>query len=232
MALVDIVNEDGSLTGEFMDRERIHSVKDKKSGRGYLHRVAVGLVFNPKGDRLLYVEGGKGKEYRQNIFWPFVGEHIERGEDGFSAMQRGFKEELGIEVPSEDYIVPGITGAVDLSGLPGFRNVENVVYSIAVIRHDPKKHGLITPGHEIGRVEFRPATFLEMSRELKKYPYEFGRDLMRAKYDGEKAFRGTKRMNVPLALKRSLTTGLHNLRTRGIPRGQEPIPRKKRAATL
>ena len=57
--------------------------------------VAVGILMQPNGDVLLG-QRPEGKPYAG--YWEFPGGKVEPGEGIFAALQREFKEELGIEV--------------------------------------------------------------------------------------------------------------------------------------
>lgn len=58
-------------------------------------QVVAGIVYNENGDVLL-TSRPKNKAYAG--YWEFAGGKIEQGESTFSALQREFKEELGIEI--------------------------------------------------------------------------------------------------------------------------------------
>lgn len=57
--------------------------------------VAVGILMQPNGD-VLVGQRPEGKPYAG--YWEFPGGKVEAGESIFAALQREFKEELGIEV--------------------------------------------------------------------------------------------------------------------------------------
>lgn len=61
--------------------------------------VAVGILIKPNGD-LLLAQRPVGKPYAG--YWEFPGGKVEAGESIFAALQREFREELGLEIDSAE----------------------------------------------------------------------------------------------------------------------------------
>jgi len=61
--------------------------------------VAVGILMKPNGDVLL-AQRPVGKPYAG--YWEFPGGKVEAGESIFAALQREFREELGLEIGSAE----------------------------------------------------------------------------------------------------------------------------------
>ncbi|QQG43069.1 MAG: NUDIX domain-containing protein [Candidatus Daviesbacteria bacterium] len=59
-------------------------------------RVVGAVIFNPKSDS--YFVGQRGKNKKVPLKWEFIGGKVETGEDLLRAIQREFKEEVGINI--------------------------------------------------------------------------------------------------------------------------------------
>ena len=96
MELLDIVDENNNLTGEFVDREIVHS-------EGLLHRE-VGVIILNENNEMLLEKGASTKKQSPNK-WALCAGHIEAGDTPENAILREVKEEIGIDITKNDLIV-------------------------------------------------------------------------------------------------------------------------------
>lgn len=93
MELLDVLEEDGSLTGRKEDKDIIHE-------KGLWHREVAVLIRNEKGEYLIQKREATKKQAPNK--WGMTAGHVDAGENFQEAMVREIKEELGIEVPVEE----------------------------------------------------------------------------------------------------------------------------------
>ena len=90
----DVLNECGEFTNKIATREECHK-------QGLWLRAVYGFIFNKKGDVLL------PKRAKTRKLWPDLwditaGGHVLAGEFGEQALQREIKEELGLDVETNE----------------------------------------------------------------------------------------------------------------------------------
>lgn len=99
MELLDILDENGKLTGEKEEKDNIHKM-------GIWHREVCVLIQNEKGEFLIQKRAATKKQAPNK--WGMTAGHVDAGESFEEAMIREIKEELGIDVLIQDLKPIGI----------------------------------------------------------------------------------------------------------------------------
>ncbi len=86
--LIDVLDENGILTGEVLPRSEVHK-------RGLWHRAIVVAIVNEKNEILLQQRSEK-KEKNAGMWDISVAGHISAGQDSLSAAAREINEEVSI----------------------------------------------------------------------------------------------------------------------------------------
>lgn len=86
--LIDVLNEDGVLTGEVLSRNDVHK-------RGLWHRAIIVAIINEKNEILLQQRSEK-KEKNAGMWDISVAGHISAGQDSLSAAAREINEEVSV----------------------------------------------------------------------------------------------------------------------------------------
>lgn len=86
--LIDVLNEDGILTGEVLPRSEVHK-------RGLWHRAIVVAIINEKNEVLLQ-QRSINKEKNAGMWDISVAGHISAGQDSLSAAAREINEEVSV----------------------------------------------------------------------------------------------------------------------------------------
>lgn len=94
MEYLDILDEKGEFTNKTASREECHE-------KGYWHRAVYCFIFNSNGDVLLQKRSASKKLW-PNLWDVTAGGHVLAGEFGEQALIREVKEELGIDIESEN----------------------------------------------------------------------------------------------------------------------------------
>ncbi len=87
MELIDIVDHNGNLTGEVLDKEEVHD-------RNLLHNEIAVFIINDKKQVLLQ-KRNSNKRYNPNK-WALCAGHVDAGESLENAALRELNEEVGI----------------------------------------------------------------------------------------------------------------------------------------
>lgn len=86
--LIDVLDENGILTGEVLSRDEIHK-------KGLWHRAIVVAIVNEKNEVLLQ-QRSKLKEKNAGMWDISVAGHISTGQDSLSAAAREINEEVNV----------------------------------------------------------------------------------------------------------------------------------------
>ena len=86
--LIDVLDENGILTGEVLPRSEVHK-------RGLWHRAIVVAIVNEKNEILLQQRSEK-KEKNAGMWDISVAGHISAGQDSLSAAAREINEEISV----------------------------------------------------------------------------------------------------------------------------------------
>lgn len=97
----DVLNEDGEFTGEVASREECHKI-------GLYHKAVVVFIINSKGEVLLQ-QRSSTKKLWPNLWDITAGGHVLKNEFGYQAVIRETKEEIGLELQSEELLFIGCT---------------------------------------------------------------------------------------------------------------------------
>ena len=117
MELLDILDENGKITGKVESREVVHQ-------KGLWHRAVYGFIFNNKGDILLQ-KRSKNKKLWPDLWDVTVGGHVLTKEFGSQALIRETKEELNIEITKNEiaYLVSSISNNIKENMIDNHYNV-------------------------------------------------------------------------------------------------------------
>lgn len=94
MELLDIIDENNNLTGKAEERSIVHE-------EGLWHRHAGAWIMNEKGE-FLFQKRAATKPINANK-WSRTGGHVDAGEEPIYAVQRETKEEIGVDIPIENW---------------------------------------------------------------------------------------------------------------------------------
>lgn len=93
MELVDIIDENGNLTGEVLDKKEAHEKKK-------LHNIVACFIIDGKGKILLQLRSKKKSLAAEKI--GTVAGHVKSKEDLSSAIIRELNEEIGLNVRNDE----------------------------------------------------------------------------------------------------------------------------------
>ncbi len=93
MELLDVLDENGNVTGKKEEKDTIHQ-------KGLWHREVCVLIQNEKGEFLIQKRAATKKQAPNK--WGMTAGHVDAGESFDDAMVREIKEELGIDVLIEE----------------------------------------------------------------------------------------------------------------------------------
>lgn len=96
MELIDILDENGNKIG-IKDRE------DAFRDGNFLRAVHL-WIYSPKKNKILIQKRSSKKKYDKNKWDLTCGGHVKAGEDSITAIIRETKEEIGIDISSENFI--------------------------------------------------------------------------------------------------------------------------------
>ncbi len=94
MELIDVLDENGNPTGRVEDRKTIHR-------EGLLHAHVGVWIMNKNGD-LLFQKRAATKQSNPNK-WSRTGGHADSGETPLQAVQRETEEEIGVNIPLDNF---------------------------------------------------------------------------------------------------------------------------------
>ena len=87
--IIDILNEDGKLSGNFTTKKIIHE-------KGLLHMTVHIAIISKDRKRILLQKRSKDKNLYKNTWDISVGGHVSKGEIPLEALKRELKEEIGL----------------------------------------------------------------------------------------------------------------------------------------
>lgn len=93
MELIEIVDKDGNFTGQVIDKEEAHD-------KNLLHNEVAVFIINSKKQVLLQKRSAN-KRFNPNK-WGLCAGHVDAGESLESAALREVKEEVGIDITTND----------------------------------------------------------------------------------------------------------------------------------
>ena len=93
MELLDVLDEEGNITGKVEDKDTIHD-------KGLWHKEVDAWIVNEKGEILIQKRASTKKQAPNK--WITTGGHVKSGEDVKEAMAREIKEEIGLDCKKEN----------------------------------------------------------------------------------------------------------------------------------
>lgn len=94
MELLDVLDENGNITGKVETREKVH-----EEGLWHIH---VGVWMMNKEGKLLFQKRSELKKVNPNK-WTRTGGHVDAGETPLIGIQREVEEEVGVKIPQEEF---------------------------------------------------------------------------------------------------------------------------------
>lgn len=94
MELLDVLDEQGNLTGKAEERKVVH-----EEGLWHIH---VGVWIMNKEGKLLFQKRSENKKINPNK-WTRTGGHVDSGETPLMGIQRETAEEVGVTIPNESF---------------------------------------------------------------------------------------------------------------------------------
>lgn len=94
MELLDVLDEQGNLTGKVEERKIVH-----EKGLWHIH---VGVWIMNKEGKILFQKRSENKKINPNK-WTRTGGHVDSGETPLVGIQRETAEEIGITIPKEKF---------------------------------------------------------------------------------------------------------------------------------
>ena len=91
---IDVLNEDGTKTGEVVTRKEVHE-------KGLLHRIVVIAIIDKEG-HLLMQQRAKDKETNPGKWDVSVAGHVSSGQTSIEAAIREVQEEIGMQLRKEE----------------------------------------------------------------------------------------------------------------------------------
>ena len=91
---IDVLNEDGTKTGEVVTRKEVHE-------KGLLHRIVVIAIIDKDG-HLLMQQRAKDKETNPGKWDVSVAGHVSSGQTSIEAAIREVQEEIGMQLRKEE----------------------------------------------------------------------------------------------------------------------------------
>ncbi len=157
MELLDIVDENNNLTGEFVDREIVHS-------EGLLHREVGVIVLNENNEMLLEKRTSTKKQSPNK--WALCAGHIEAGDIPENAILREVKEEIGIDITQKDLEFLDVFRR-DKKFNNGQHN--NTYIYIYIYKTNKKVEDYTIQIEELSEVKYFPISDIEKAIEEKKF---------------------------------------------------------------
>lgn len=94
MELLDILDEQGNLTGKIEERSVVH-----EKGLWHIH---VGVWLMNEEGKLLFQKRSANKKRNPNK-WTRTGGHVDSGETSLIGIQREVEEEIGVKIPQDKF---------------------------------------------------------------------------------------------------------------------------------
>ena len=94
MELLDVLDEQGNLTGKVEERKIVH-----EEGLWHIH---VGIWLMNEEGKLLFQKRSTNKK-RNPSKWTRAGGHVDSGETPILGIQREVKEEIGVKIPQDKF---------------------------------------------------------------------------------------------------------------------------------
>ena len=99
MEFIDVLDENGNITGKVEERKKVHD-------NGLWHTHVGVWIINNKGE-LLFQQRSKQKKVGAGK-WTRTGGHVDSGETPLDAVKRETLEEVGVNIPLENFKLLGI----------------------------------------------------------------------------------------------------------------------------
>ena len=94
MELLDVLDENGNLTGMTEERKVVHQ-------KGLWHKHAGVMIMNKKGE-IVFQQRAMVKKVNPGK-WTRTGGHVDSGETAVEGVQRETYEEIGVKIPLENF---------------------------------------------------------------------------------------------------------------------------------
>lgn len=162
MELIDILDEDGKLTGQVATREEVHK-------KGLWHRSIIVAIVN-KENQVLIQQRALTKEKNAGMWDISVAGHIAAGQDSLSAAAREINEEVSVDLGTK-------VDVKEFRYMTSFRSkikysevfIENQFYDFFILRREKMRPENITfQKSEVNAIKFISLSELTQMRENKE----------------------------------------------------------------
>lgn len=156
MELLDVLDENGKLTGQKEERRIVHAKR--------LWHAHVGIWIMNKNGELLFQKRSPLKNFNPNK-WTRTGGHVGSGEKPIEGAQREVEEEIGVKIPIERFEL------IDIKKQPAETN-RHFVYNYFVLV-DYKIEDYIKQPEEVADLKYMTIEELEEIYKRKDQNYIF-----------------------------------------------------------
>lgn len=168
MEYIDIITEDGAVTGEVKEKSEVHA-------RGLWHRTVHIWFVNSKNEILLQ-RRSKEKENHPDMWDISAAGHISAGESPIIAALREIKEEIGVTLSDENLTLIGEITQKSVSNNGTYIN--NEISNVYLVSLEAKEDELVVQKEEVQFVQWIPFSefkqwIVEKKPDLVSHPDEF-----------------------------------------------------------
>jgi len=146
MEYIDVLKEDGTLSGKSLSHWEVHE-------KGLLHRSVHVWVHNPEKGLLLQRRGRDKKNF-PDMWDVSVGGHISAGQTSIETAVRETEEEIGLSLPPEAF--ERLFERRSLYRLNGGTFIENELNDVYLVRTTLSEDAYVVPPDEVEYVRYVP----------------------------------------------------------------------------
>ena len=141
---IDILNENGELTGEIRSRKEVHKL-------GLWHRANHIWILNSKGELLLQQRAKE--KINHGGFWDVsAAGHISAGENWFNSALREIEEELGIKIVERELNYLGVTKRQNIVNNGTY--IDNEFVDVYIIEKDIPLSKIVMQESEVKNIQY------------------------------------------------------------------------------
>jgi len=141
--IIDILNEDGTLSGRVAEKAEIYN-------KGYWHRGANAWIINQNGE-ILIARRAYSKKSFLGMWDQSSSGHVDAGETSMQAIIRETREELGLSLSDDQFVLIG-TWKEDVIYPNGWN--AKIIHDVYVVREDFKISDIKPDPEEVAEVRY------------------------------------------------------------------------------
>lgn len=161
MELLDVLDEEGNMTGKVEDKDIIHE-------KALWHKEVDAWIVNEKGEILIQKRSETKKQAPNK--WVSTGGHVKSGEDEKEAIAREVKEEIGLDCEKENLHL------ILIAKHRSWRGDNNVFRYLYFYRTQKQLQDFILEKREVSELKYITIQELEQIVENKDEDYLFWRE--------------------------------------------------------